>query len=347
MDYDKFLKEMEHVESLPSEEQKAFYMQILKEHQNKSKIEIMAYFQYALLFYYEGDFRKTKEILEPFIIDYQRYEYIPEMISCFNLAGVASHCEGEYALTRYFYEKALEIAEQHGEKSRFSYEYNNIALTYIAEQDFEEALRYILLAERYLPDSDDEMGAYVYLNKAAIYHNLNELDASLKAFELCDSSYHGFEVLPDDFLICGASLFYKRGENEKYAEYKNKILEKLEEMHASEFIDACMAIFDCSLDSRDYALIGEIIEAMDDYMLTHPQEIKVGLKVEACKYAYAKELNDCDAMLEALKKKNQYYGQIVKISEKNHIQEIEQYSKINRQLQKKVERFEVKFTEFL
>lgn len=335
MNYDVFLEELKQIETQPADEQKEWYGRILKESQEKTKVEILVYFRYALLFYQEGDFQKTREILRPFLVDYQGYEYIPEIISCFNLAGVASHCEGEYGLTRYFYEKALGIAEENEEKSRYSYEYNNIALTYIAEQDFEEALRYILLAEQYLQESDEEMGAYVYLNMASIYHNLNRLRESLKAFELCTDKYHASKILPDDYLICGASLFYKSGNDEKYAEYRDNILEKLDRMYASEFMDACMALFDCGLDSEDYALVVEMIEAMDSYMLTHPQEIKVGLKVEACKYVYAKELNDRDAMLDALIRKDQYYGQIVRSSEKNHIQEMKQYSKLNQQLQKK------------
>ena len=40
--------------------------------------------------------------------------------------------------------------ENHKEKSRYSYEYNNIALTYIAQQDYVKALGYILMADQYL-----------------------------------------------------------------------------------------------------------------------------------------------------------------------------------------------------
>ena len=36
------------------------------------------------------------------------------MISCFNLMGVATHCETEYAVSRFFYETALKIAENNG-----------------------------------------------------------------------------------------------------------------------------------------------------------------------------------------------------------------------------------------
>ena len=53
----------------------------------------MAYFHAALLHYREGDFRAAREILEPFVIDYQSYAYRPEIIACFNLMGVAVYCE--------------------------------------------------------------------------------------------------------------------------------------------------------------------------------------------------------------------------------------------------------------
>ena len=65
---------------------------MLEEEQQESSVRLLAYFEYAALFYYEGDFRKAREILEPFAISYQSYAYIPEMIAIFNLMGVASQC---------------------------------------------------------------------------------------------------------------------------------------------------------------------------------------------------------------------------------------------------------------
>lgn len=107
-----FIKEKEQIEKKSIEEQKAFYQNWLEKEQKKSDIRILACFSYAKLFYQEGNFRKTRDILEPFVIDYQSYAYIPEMISCFNLMGVAAHCETEYYLSRYFYSTALKIARE-------------------------------------------------------------------------------------------------------------------------------------------------------------------------------------------------------------------------------------------
>lgn len=105
-----------------------------------------------------GDFRKTIEIMEPIVVDYQSYPYIPKMLSCFNLMGVATHCEAEYGVSRLLYETALKIAEEHDARFYYAFEYNNIALTYVAELNYEEALKNLELAESVLKDCDEEMG---------------------------------------------------------------------------------------------------------------------------------------------------------------------------------------------
>ena len=173
MNYETFLKERDRVAELSVQEQKDFYAKILEEEQKESSIRLQAYFHYAVLFYYEGDFRRTIEILEPFTISYQSYEYIPEMIACFNLMGVASHCEGEYILARYCYILALKVVTEKKADDLLAREYNNLSLTYIAVQDYETALSYIQMAEKYLPLADEDMGAYVYLNKSDIYNHLD------------------------------------------------------------------------------------------------------------------------------------------------------------------------------
>lgn len=337
MKKERFLKEREKIEMQSIEEQKAFYQYWLEKEQEKSDIRLLAYFYYARLFYQDGDFRKAREILEPFVIDYQSYSYIPEMISCFNLMGVACHCEAEYVLTRYFYNVAQKIAEKEGETHYFSYEYNNIALTYIAEENFEEALQNIYLAEQYLPQSDAEMGAYVYLNMSIIYYNLNRLDESLQAFKTCIEQYEGEKIIPDDVLLCGVVLFYKLGEKDTYEEYKNQVLQGLEQMYAAEFIDACKALFECGLDSEDYDLVEKIIASMNSYMSKYPTEIKVGVNVEELKYIFAKKRGDQGAMLDALERKNMYNERIIKASEKRRTQTFDQFLKINKELQNVVE----------
>lgn len=77
---------------------------------------------YGQLFYQEGDFRKTIEIIEPIVVDYQSYPYTPKLLSCFNLMGVAEHCETEYNVSRFLYETALKIAKENSEKYYYAFE---------------------------------------------------------------------------------------------------------------------------------------------------------------------------------------------------------------------------------
>lgn len=45
------------------------------------------------------------------------------------LTGAAAHCEAEYSVSRFMFEKALDIAREHGSKFYYAFEHNNIALT--------------------------------------------------------------------------------------------------------------------------------------------------------------------------------------------------------------------------
>ena len=317
--------------------QKAFYKKILDGPKDPTKVQLLAYFHYALLFYQEGDFHAVREILEPLIFNYQSYQYAPELISCFNLMGVATHCEGEYEMTRYFYERAMQIARENHVESRISYEHNNIALTYIAERDFENALKHILIAEQHLFECDEEMGAYVYLNMALIYQNIGNLTEAMWAFRRCVDVYHADELLPDDVLICGTGLYYKTGNAEKYRQYEQSLLEKTDEMNASEFMDACQVIFDCAMDAQDDELVREVFRRMDAYLAKYPQEVNIGLRVEECKYQYAKVRGSEHEMLRALERKDGYYKKVVTSSERLNIKEIDNYLHINSVLQKAIE----------
>ncbi len=338
MTIEKFLEEKEKMAQLTVDEQKVFYEQVLEIEQEQSAVRLMAYFQYALLFYHEGNFRKAREVMEPFIMNYQNYEYRLEMISCINLMGVIYHCKGEYTLARYFYNIGIKMAEEHHEKSRLSYEYNNIALTYIAEQNFEEALEYVLMAQQYLSESDEEMKAYVYLNKAITYHNMGQLENALQAYRISSEQYHGGEILPDDTLICGAALFYKIGDQEKYEACKNKIVEKIDTMYASELMDACKALFDCGIDSGNDALVEKIIAVLENYLREHPSETKVGVKIEEYKYLYAAAKQNYSGMLEALEKKNEFYQLIAVESERQQVESYDQYFRVHRQMRVAVEK---------
>lgn len=115
MNYEAFLAETERIRTLPEAAQLDFYTDVMNKETGKTKVAMIACFYKALLYYHVGDYLAAKEILEPLIIDYQSYEYMTEMISCFNLMGVISYCEGEYILTRYFFKHGLKIAKKHKE----------------------------------------------------------------------------------------------------------------------------------------------------------------------------------------------------------------------------------------
>ncbi|MDD6324600.1 MAG: ATP-binding protein [Lachnospiraceae bacterium] len=181
------------------------------------------------------------------------------------------------------------------------------------------------------------MGSYIYLNKSDIYNHFNRLDEAVQAFETSIRDYDGLTFLPDDTLICGVALFYKVGDREKYTSYVKQILDKLSDMYPCEFIDACRVVFECSLDSGNYPLAEKIVHKMDSYMLTHPTESKVGVKIEQLKYMYAKTINDRDAMLEALEKKNEYYEQIVSTLEYQRTVSMDEYLETHKHLQEAVQ----------
>ena len=184
MSYEEFTQREAALESAPQAEREAFYAEILEKETAKTDVRMMAYFRAALLHYREGDFRAAREILEPFVIDYQSYAYRPEIIACFNLMGVAAYCECAYALSRFYIREGLKIAREHKEVSRYSYEYNNLAVTYLAQRDYEKALDAIREAEQHLPQSDKEMHAYVYRNLAEISCHVGHLDEACAAWNL-------------------------------------------------------------------------------------------------------------------------------------------------------------------
>lgn len=332
MNYDEFLKQKEYLDTLSTEEQKKFYEQLLKNKQEKTEVRIHASFCYGQLFYQEGDFRKTIEIMEPIVVDYQSYPYTPKLLSCFNLMGVATHCEAEYSVSRFFYETALKIARENDAKFYYAFEYNNIALTYIAEQNYEEALRNIEFSEEVLEDCDEEMGAYIYINKAISLQKLNRLQDALEAFETGVKQYHAEEIVPDDVTRCAATLYFGLGQKEKYENYKQQILLKMGDMYAAEFMDACRELFQCGLDSGDEELMTVILQSMEQYMEKYPDEIKVGLVFAELKYLYAVKKADKDAILDALEEKNDYKDRIIKYSEKERVKSLQQFMEIHSQV---------------
>lgn len=336
MDTKDILNEIEEIQKRPVEEQIDFYKKALQRDEEKTESRIYLYFNYAVLMYQYGDFRKAIEILEPFLMDYQSYPYIPKMISCFNLMGVATHCEKEYAVSRYYYSVALKIAQDNEDIYYYSYEYNNIAITYIAEKKYDMAYEYLELAEKYMSNSASDMGAYVYINKTLLYMRMDLLEDSVEAYETSITKYHADSIIPNDAHLCAAMLSYKLGEMDRYEIYKEQILSRMDEMYTAEFIDSCRDLFDCGMDSGDDELINSILSAMDKHIAEHPNEIKVGITGAEFKYNYACKRGDTAAMLEALEQENHYKDLLIQQSEQNHVKSLQESMEINKQLRKAI-----------
>lgn len=329
MDYGDYLKQKQKIEKLPTEEQKKFYEQLLKNRQDKTEVCVDASFCYGHLFYQEGDFEKTIEIIEPIIVDYRSYPYTPKLLSCFNLIGVATHCEAEYSVARFFYETALKLAGENDARFYYAFEYNNIALSYIAEQNYRAAIKNLELAEAVLETCDEEMGAYIYINKSISFQKLGQLSEALVAFKMGMEQYHADRIVPDDVLRCAATLYYKLGQKKEYEKYKQQILSKMDSMYAAEFMDACNELFECGMDSDDEELMTAILLSMDAYMEKYPDEIKVGLAFSELNYLYAVKKKDKDAILKALEKMNDYKDRIIAYSMEKRVKSLEHYIEIN------------------
>ena len=334
MEYDRFKQEMDIVTQSSYKDQIAFYLRVLQDEKEKTKVRLLAYYGLASRLYYKGEFRKLLSSIEPFIIDYEQYAYVPEMISIFNLAGLSSHCEGEYRLARTFYHTAMEIAQKNHAEEKYANEYNNISLAYIAEENYTQALSAIQAAEKYLSLSEMDMGAYVYANWMNIDIHLGKFDEALVFFKKSVEEYHAETIIANDLLFCAANLYYKRKEMEQYYFYRDKILASLDMMKPSEVVDGLMVVFSCSLDEKNYALAKEMLRRMDFYMEQHPMDHKVGLRVEDARYNYGKAIGQSELEMLALQKKNTYYACIMRTTETQRVEEVTQYRNINRALMK-------------
>lgn len=336
MDYESFIRKTEEIKEWSLEEQEDFYQKVLEEEAEETKVRLLAYFNYASLFYYHGDFRKAGEILEPFIINYQSYEYMEKMISCMNLEGMCCYSEGEYSLSRFYFNLAFKILKEHSEFKFLTYEYNNIALTYIMEKRYDLALENILLAEKHLPETEESMAAYVYLNKADIYCHLGRLDEAEEIFDMAEREHHLKEEIPYDYMTCSVSLFYRRKDMEKYRNYVGEVINNLSNMDAAEYIDACRTVSECALDLGDYETVELFVSKMNSYMEKHPNENKVGLIFEQLKYEYAKKIGNEHLALKALEEKEKYYLRSISITEEKRVISMDEYLKIQEHLQEAV-----------
>ena len=153
LDDQDFLKEKSQIEKLPDFEQKAFYIQWLDVHREKTTARVTALFCYASILYREGDFRKVIEVLMPVVMNYKSYPNSPELVLCCNQMRLAVNCEAEYELARHYFQLALEVAEKQNLESVYSKLHNNIGLTYYDQNELEAADREYAQAEKWIAQS--------------------------------------------------------------------------------------------------------------------------------------------------------------------------------------------------
>ena len=335
MTYQEFTQKSQALSSAPVQEQKDFYAAVLQAEQARSEVRMLAYFRYALLFYNAGDYHTAREVLEPFIIEYKSYPYRIEIISCFNLIGIACLCDGEYPLARFYLNEALSLCKEKDAKTRYSYEYNNLSLSYIGERDYQNALDCILKAEQHLPDCTDDIPAYVYANMTQIYCFLDRPQEAKATFDKFIGPCRGGELLPEDEIIYGTLLFHKLGDA-RYPAYRAQLLALLPKLYSTNFTDAMLVLFLCAQESGSEADMQEFFSAMDAYMAAHPTESRIGLQLEQYKYAVAEAKQDKDAMLTALQKREIYHTKLYRETELLRVRDVGRYFSIGLQLQKAV-----------
>lgn len=333
MKYQELMKEVEGVGKLKLSEQENFYRDVLNESSNDLEVRVAATFYLGMAYYYEGNFNKSKEIIEPIILQYQSMPFVRELISAFNLMGVMLYYDGANVSSRYYYEKALQIAMEHEDVGHYCYEYNNISITYVKQEKYEEALDSILKAKEYMPCCIEDMGAYVYLNLALVYNNLNQVDKALEAFYIGLDEHDGKHIILEDYLNCGIELFTKASMNSELKRCADELENRLDGLFAVEYMDACVALFDYYLEQKMFDQLETILQYMDSYMSKHPDEIRLGLMVESSRYKYGKIINNSNIIIQALEKKNAYYERIFEEEQIRRCHDTERHFDMNRKLQ--------------
>lgn len=323
MDNMKYEEFVEQINQIPMADRGAFCESVLKDEGKNTDTFLAATFNLGLTYYFKGEFERAKEIIEPVMMGYQNYGFVREVISGFNFLGAIAYYDNEQELSRYYYNRALKIAQLNQKKECYASEYNNISLTYIEREDYVNALHFAILAKESLKESDDKMGAYVYGNLALSYYGLNRIEEAIQAYEYGFNDYEGSQILPDEYLAYGLLIYYKANNVTKYEALKQKALSSLDKIQVKQFIDVCKSLFVCGLDSKDYELTHSILNLMDQYLKEHPKDIKVGIMIEDFKYQYAKATSNTKEMLMALESQNKYRRIINEQAQYRKVQEID------------------------
>ena len=247
--------------------------------------------------------------------------------------GVMLYYDGANVSSRYYYEKALQIAMEHENVGHYCYEYNNISITYAKQEKYEEALDSILKAKEYMSCCIENMGAYVYLNLALVYNQLNQVDKTLEVFYIGLDEHDGKHIILEDYLNCGIELFSKSGMDFELKRCAEELEKRLENLYAAEYIDVCVALFDYYLEKKAFTQVEVVLQYMDSYMNKHPDEIRLGLMVESSRYKYGKVIKNSNIIILALERKNAYYERIFEDEQVRRCHDTERYFDMNRKLQ--------------
>ena len=184
-----------------------------------------------------------------------------------------------------------------------------------------------------MPCCIEDMGAYVYLNLALVYNNLNQVDKALEAFYIGLDEHDGKHIILEDYLNCGIELFSKSGMDFELKRCAEELEKRLENLYAAEYIDVCVALFDYYLEQKMFDRVQFVLNNMDSYMNKHPDEIRLGLMVESSRYKYGKVIQDSNVIILALEKKNAYYERIFEDEQVRRCHDTERHFDMNRKLQ--------------
>ena len=346
LDDQDFLKEKKQIEKLPDFEQKAFYIQWLGVHTEKTTARVTALFCYASILYREGDFRKVMEVLMPVVMNYQSYPNSPELVSCCNQMGLAVNCEAEYDLARHYFQLALEAAEKQNLESVYSKLHNNIGLTYYDQNELEAADREYAQAEKWIAQSINKewIAPMVYGNWANTMLKqkcwADAIESTNLALAYLDPKI-AEEVAEDEEIISLYMIaYYKLGRKEQYEECREKLL-AIEKRQGLGIV-TIRQLLEEEIGIEDEDFLSALYRGVDRIFHMSAQSndwISILICTEI-KYAHAKEKGDTKAALEALEQRVLAQTHRIDMLEKKRVETLMEYMDIANEKQKALEQAE-------
>ena len=346
LDDQDFLKEKSQIEKLPDFEQKAFYIQWLDAHREKTTARVTALFCYASILYREGDFRKVIEVLMPVVMNYKSYPNSPELVLCCNQMGLAVNCEAEYELARHYFQLALEVAEKQNLESVYSKLHNNIGLTYYDQNELEAADREYAQAEKWIAQSINKewIAPMVYGNWANTMLKQKRWEDAIESTNLALAYLdpkNAAEVAEDEEVISLYMIaYYKLGRKESYEEYRKKLL-AIENRQGLGIV-TIRQLLEEEIGIEDEDFLSALYRGVDRIFHMSAQSndwISILICTEI-KYAHAKEKGDTKAALEALEQRALAQTHRIDMLEKKRVETLIEYMDIANEKQKALEQAE-------